>query len=159
MTDQRKTIASINRRIKVRRQEVAAAEKSLAELDALLNIPDIGSDQIVKIIHQKNQISNRLVRLTDEIEAEDQKKNKLLSEAINSDDLRQEELQKKIRHREIQIAKLSEQLVSREEAQARMARVEAVLADLGRKLAREYKSKDEPALAFFRAAIKKLEDV
>ena len=159
MTDQRKTIASINRRIKVRRQEVAAAEKSLAELDALLNIPDIGSDQIVKIIHQKNQISNRLVRLTDEIEAEDQKKNKLLSEAINSDDLRQEDLQKKIRHREIQIAKLSEQLVSREEAQARMTRVEAVLADLGRKLAREYKSCDEPALAFFRAAIKKLEDV
>ena len=159
MTDQRKTIASINRRIKVRKQEVTAAKKNIAELDALLLTPDLGSDQVVKIIHQKNQISNRLVKLTDEIETEDQKKNKLLSEAINSDDLRQEELQKKIRHREIQIAKLSEQLVSREEAQARMTRVEAVLADLGRKLSREYRREDEPAIAFFKAAIKKLEDV
>ena len=159
MPDQRKTIASINRRIKVRKQEVTAAKKNIAELDALLLTPDLGSDQVVKIIHQKNQISNRLVKLTDEIETEDQKKNKLLSEAINSDDLRQEELQKKIRHREIQIAKLSEQLVTREEAQARMTRVEAVLADLGRKLSREYRRGDEPAIAFFKAAIKKLEDV
>lgn len=159
MNDQAKAISSINKRIKVRQQEVASAKKNIAELDALLTTPELGSDQIVKIIHQKNQISNRLVKLTDEIESENQKKNKLLSDAISSDDLKQEELQKKIKHREIQIEKLTEQLVSREEAQARMTRVEAVLADLGRKLAREYKSCDEPALAFFRAAIKKLEDV
>lgn len=159
MNDQAKAIASINKRIKVRKQEVAAAKKNIAELDALLTTPELGSDQVVKIIHQKNQISNRLVKLTDEIETEEQKKNKLLSDAISSDDLKQEELQKKIKHREIQIEKLTEQLVSREEAQARMARVEAVLSDLGRKLSREYRRKDEPAIAFFKAAIKKLEDV
>lgn len=159
MNDQAKAIASINKRIKVRKQEVAAAKKNIAELDALLTIPELGSDQVVKIIHQKNQISNRLVKLTDEIETEEQKKNKLLSDAISSDDLKQEELQKKIKHREIQIEKLTEQLVSREEAQARMARVEAVLSDLGRKLSREYRREDEPAIAFFKAAIQKLEDV
>mgnify|MGYP001123949778 CR=1 FL=1 len=159
MNDQAKAISSINKRIKVRKQEVAAAKKNIAELDALLTTPELGSDQVVKIIHQKNQISNRLVKLTDEIETEEQKKNKLLSDAISSDDLKQEELQKKIKHREIQIEKLTEQLVSREEAQARMARVEAVLSDLGRKLSREYRREDEPAIAFFKAAIKKLEDV
>jgi len=159
LNDQAKAIASINKRIKVRKQEVAAAKKNIAELDALLTTPELGSDQVVKIIHQKNQISNRLVKLTDEIETEEQKKNKLLSDAISSDDLKQEELQKKIKHREIQIEKLTEQLVSREEAQARMARVEAVLSDLGRKLSREYRREDEPAIAFFKAAIKKLEDV
>jgi len=159
LNDQAKAISSINKRIKVRKQEVAAAKKNIAELDALLTTPELGSDQVVKIIHQKNQISNRLVKLTDEIETEEQKKNKLLSDAISSDDLKQEELQKKIKHREIQIEKLTEQLVSREEAQARMARVEAVLSDLGRKLSREYRREDEPAIAFFKAAIKKLEDV
>ena len=159
MNDQAKAISSINKRIKVRKQEVAAAKKNIAELDALLTTPELGSDQVVKIIHQKNQIGNRLVKLTDEIETEEQKKNKLLSDAISSDDLKQEELQKKIKHREIQIEKLTEQLVSREEAQARMARVEAVLSDLGRKLSREYRREDEPAIAFFKAAIKKLEDV
>jgi len=159
LNDQAKAISSINKRIKVRKQEVAAAKKNIAELDALLTTPELGSDQVVKIIHQKNQIGNRLVKLTDEIETEEQKKNKLLSDAISSDDLKQEELQKKIKHREIQIEKLTEQLVSREEAQARMARVEAVLSDLGRKLSREYRREDEPAIAFFKAAIKKLEDV
>lgn len=157
--EQKKVIASINRRIRVRRQQVKEAEQNLENLDALLTEPELSSDQVVKIIHQKNQISNRLVKLTDEIEAESQKKNKLMSDAISSDDLKQEELQKKIRHREIQIEKLSEQLVSREEAEARMQRVEAVLTDFGRKLGRHYKNSDEPALAFFRAAVKKLEDV
>lgn len=44
MTDQAKAITSINKRIKVRKQEVTAAKKNIAELDALLLTPDLGSD-------------------------------------------------------------------------------------------------------------------
>lgn len=156
--DQKKIINSINKRIKVRKEQISDLAKSIKELDNILKGEEVGSDQTVKVIHQKNQLSNRLVKLTDEIEAETQKKNKLLSETISSDDLKMEDLQKKIKHRDIQIKKLNDQLISREQVEQQWETVTIILADLGQKLSKSY-HESEPAIQYFRAAVKKLEEV
>lgn len=155
----KKAIASINTKIRIRKKQIKELENNLKELNTILDAEQVAHDQIVKTVHLKNQLSNRLVKLHDEIEIETQKKNKLQASTISSDDLKMEDLQKKIKHRELQIQKLNEKLISREEVEQKWDATMTILADLGRKLAREYKDKEEPAILFYKAALKKLEDV